>query len=186
MPTGDPFAIRTRSPQPLGHSVQLDNFTSTGPRPGCGIQGQFWLQIDVSSSSFHGTGVNARPDTAPALQTSRSRRENFMPLPSLVTTQTTRIDMALAMAILAVAHLHAVAGCAMQTRHGMPPDIAAVSADAVDFIDSSLVRVTIVGMALAALELSALHVNRVREPQIRRLTRINEPGCFVSRLDVAV
>ena len=78
---GHPAAIRTRSPQPLGHKVQKDCFTSTGPRAGCGIHGQFWLQIETSSNTFQGTGVASRPAAAPALHASRSRRVTFIAPP---------------------------------------------------------------------------------------------------------
>src|SRR3954447_1287073 len=65
--TAHPAAMRTRSPQPLGHNVQKDCFTSTGPRAACGIHGQFWLQIETSSNTFQGTGVATMPAAAPAL-----------------------------------------------------------------------------------------------------------------------
>ena len=113
-PTGQPAAVRTRTPQPFGQSVQADCFISTGTRAGCGIHGQFWLHFEVSSSIFHGTGVTMRPAAAPAPHISRSRRENFMRLPSLVTAKASDLDIVLAMAAFAVAHLHAFVRSASQ------------------------------------------------------------------------
>src|SRR5579863_7025270 len=123
--------MRTRRPHPFGHSVHADCFISTGPRAGCGIHGQFWLQIEVSSSSFQGTGVTMRPAAAPALHTSRSRRVNFMLLPSFVAPKASGFNIAAAMTIFAVAHLHPFVRGAPQPRDGMPPDVAAVALGAI-------------------------------------------------------
>jgi hypothetical protein len=74
--------MRTRMPQPAGHKVQTVCFVSTGPRGGCGIQGQFCVQIDVSPNNFHGTGVSKSPAQAPAPPMNKSRLENFIVAPS--------------------------------------------------------------------------------------------------------
>src|SRR5512133_4075812 len=125
-PTGEPPAIRTLSPHPLGHKVQTEALTSTGPCARCGIQGQFSDHLETSPSSFHGTGVNTRPAVAPAPHTSRSRRVTFMLVPSLMAPEAAGFDVALAMAVFAVVHLHAVMPFSLEpnSRNRMAPNVA--------------------------------------------------------------
>src|SRR5512140_3721136 len=131
-PTGEPPTIRTFRPHPFGHKVHSEALTSTGPCAGCGIHGQFCDQIETSPSSFHGTGVNTRPAVAPAPHTSNSRRVTFMLVPSLMATEAAGFDVALAMAVFAVAHLHAVMPFPLEpnARDRMTPNVAAVAGDA--------------------------------------------------------
>src|SRR5579872_426063 len=68
----------------------------------------------------------------------------------------------------------------------MSPDVAAVSADPIEFVGTDLVRLAVSGMAFRAGEIRALYVNRVREPYIRRLLGIHKPRSFMPRLDVVV
>src|SRR5690242_2131079 len=68
----------------------------------------------------------------------------------------------------------------------MPPNVTAVSADAIHFIDLHLIGVAVLAMALIALQTRAFHMNRVRKPNVRWLLCIDKPGNFVSRLDVEI
>jgi hypothetical protein len=52
-------------PQPPEHSVQTDRTHVTSPRCGTGVHGQFWVQIERSSVSFHGSGERAVPAAPP-------------------------------------------------------------------------------------------------------------------------
>jgi hypothetical protein len=65
-------------PQPIVHAVQCANTEVLSPRAGVGIQGQFWVQMALSSSSFQGTGVKMMPTAEPPASFSRSLREKFM------------------------------------------------------------------------------------------------------------
>ena len=58
-------------------------------------------------------------------------------------TQATDLNVMPPVTNFAVAHLHAFVPSAPQARHGMSPNIAAVSADAVHFINSHLVRLAV-------------------------------------------
>src|ERR1051326_140137 len=184
-PTGEPLAIRTLSPHPLGHKVQTEALTSTGPRAGCGIHGQFCDHIETSPSSFHGTGVNTRPAVAPAPHTSRSRRVTFMLVPSLMAPEAAGFDMALAMAVFGAAHLHAVVPLRFEpnARDRMTPDIAAVARDAVLLIDPHFVGLAVRSVTFLARQAGAPRMNRVRKPDVGRLSRINQPGNAFPGLD---
>lgn len=58
-------------------------------------------------------------------------------------TKASRLDVVAAMAAFAVAHLHALVRRTPQARNGMPPDVAAVSANAVDLVSAHLIRLAI-------------------------------------------
>src|ERR1700686_2396952 len=90
------------------------------------------------------------------------------------------------MAILAVAHLHAFVGCAAQTRDRASPDVAAVAADAVHFVDFHLIGLAICGMTFGAGESGALQMDGVREPDVGRLLCVDEPWSLVRGLDVGI
>src|SRR5208337_4641277 len=113
-------------PHPLAHKVQSDCFVSTGPRVGCGIQGQFCVQMETSPNNFHGIGVSRNPAVAPALPINKSRLENFMVAPSFVTTEAAHLDLVATMARFTVAHLHAIVRRAPKAGDGVAPYIAAV------------------------------------------------------------
>jgi len=162
-------------PQPLAHKVQKDCFVSAGPRTGCGIHGQFCVQMETSPNNFHGTGVSRSPAVAPALPINKSRLENFMVAPSFVTTEAAHLDVVAAMAVFAVAHLHAIVWSAPEARDGMTPYIAAVAADAVLFVNLRLIGFPEGSMALIAGQVGAACVYRVREPDVGRLPRRNNP-----------
>src|SRR5208283_775137 len=141
--------------------------------------------MDTSSSSFQGTGVKASPAAAPAPHAKKSRRVNFM-LSSFVTSETANFYLVPVVAVFAVAHLHAVARCPPQARHGVSPEIAAIAADPVDLVQPDLIRLPIVPVAFGAGQPPPFHMDSVREPHIGRLPRIDQPRCGRARLDVAV
>src|ERR1035437_3945330 len=142
--------------------------------------------MEVSSSNFQGTGVTSRPAAAPALHTSRSRRVTFMHLPSLMATEAAHLDVVPAVAVFAVAHPHAFVRRTPQARDRMPPDVATVTADAVHLINAHLVRLAVSRMAFRTSQTGALHMNRVRKPDVGRLPRVHQPRSLVSRFDEVV
>src|ERR1017187_460275 len=148
--------------------------------------------MEVSSSNFHGTGVTMRPAAAPApaLHISRSRRVTFICLPSLVrslmATEASDLDAVPAVAVFAIAHLHAFVRCTAQARNRMPPDVAAVSADVIYLVNPHLVRLPVSRMTFRAGQTSAFHMDRVREPNIGWLSRVHQPRSLVSGLDVVL
>ena len=186
-PTGHPAAIRTRSPHPLGHSVQdgllhLDRAARRlrNPRPvlapdrsvvqhlprhrsgqqtcrGSRAPYQQISPCDLHCSPFIGDSPGSRPRHC-AAGDNFSQSLIFMPS----------------------------CGRAPQTRHRVSPDIAAVSADAIHFVHAHLVRLAIGRMTFRARQLGPLHVDGVREPDIRRLPRIHQPRRLMSGLDIAV
>ena len=68
----------------------------------------------------------------------------------------------------------------------MSPDVAAVPADAIHFVDADAIRLAVGGMTFRAGKIGAFHVDGVREPHIRRLPCIREPGRVMPGLDIAV
>src|SRR5579871_6483729 len=88
--------------------------------------------------------------------------------------------------ILAIAHLHAFMRRSPQTGYGLPPDVAAVSADAVHLINAHPVGFAVGRMTLCAAQVGALEMNRVREKDICRLSRVHEPRRLVPLLDIGV
>ena len=90
------------------------------------------------------------------------------------------------MAVFAVAHLHAVMRRTPEPRNRVSPDVSAVPADAIYFVDSRSIRLAIGGMALGAGKPGALHMNGVGKPDIGRLLRVHKPRSLVSRLEVVV
>src|SRR5208337_1220380 len=173
-------------PQPPAHRVQKDCFVSTGPCTGWGIQGQFCVQMETSPNNFHGTGVSSSPAAAPTLPINKSRLETFIVAPSFVTTEAAHRDFVATMAVFAVAHFHAIMRGAPEARDGMPPDIAAVAADAVLLVDSRLIGFSEGSMALSTGKAGAACVDRMREPHVGWLARRDQPGCFACRLYVLV
>src|SRR5512135_3402891 len=104
------------------------------PLGGRCIQGQFCVQMAVSSSTFHGTGVNRKPAAEPPTNFKISRREIFMTLSGVQSFVT--CDAAIGAPLLGVApdaivHLHPLPGLRAQSGDRPPPDVPAVSADAV-------------------------------------------------------
>ncbi|HET7209703.1 MAG TPA: hypothetical protein VFI95_24235 [Terriglobales bacterium] len=96
------------------------------------------------------------------------------------------LDVVPAMAILAVGHLHALMLSKANAKNRTTPDVPAVSADSVLFVDSHLVGLTIGGMAISTSQATPLSVDRMRKPDVRRLFRVDQPWHFLSRLDVVV
>ena len=152
-PYGPPAAIRTRIPHPWGHKVQNDCFISTGPRAGWGIHPQFWLQMETSSSSFHGTGVTSRPAVAGRAPQQISSCE-LHASPLLMATEAADLNVVPAMAVFTVAHLHALVRRPSHARDRVPPDIAAIPADPVLRINSHLVRLAIRRVAFVQARLA--------------------------------
>ena len=66
------------------------------------------------------------------------------PFNSFMATEAAHLDVVPAVAVFAVAHLHAVVGRAPQPRDGMSPDIAAVPADAIHLVNPYLIGFAIV------------------------------------------
>ena len=62
----------------------------------------------------------------------------------------------------------------------MAPDIAAVAADAVLFVNSRLVRFPEGSVAVLAGQAGAAGVDGMGEPDVGGLPRIDQPRCFVS------
>lgn len=89
--------------------------------------------------------------------------------------EASHLNVTLVVAIFAVTHRSAVVGSAPQTGDGMTPDVAAVAADAVLFVNPFFVRCAKRAVAIGAGQSRALHVNRVREPYVCRLARIDQP-----------
>src|ERR1700739_1994175 len=178
--------MRTRMPQPEGHSVQKEYFVPTAACTGWGIHGQFCVQMDTSPSSLHGTGVSRSPAVAPALPISKSRLETFIVAPSLMTTEAAHLDMVAAMAIFTVAHLHAVMRSTSQTRDGMAPNIRALPADPVLFVNSLLIGFPEGSVAITARQARKACVDGMREPHIVRLPVIDQPRRLARRFYVLV
>ena len=63
--------------------------------------------------------------------------------PLLVATEAAHLDVVTAVAVFAVAHLHAFMRRTPQPRNGMSPDVAAVSTDPVQLVHTHLVRLAI-------------------------------------------
>jgi hypothetical protein len=72
---------RAFTPQPAAHSVHAVYLTFSSPRDGTGVHDQFWLQMETSSATFHGTGVKGRAAAAPPAIVSRFRRDVFIVIP---------------------------------------------------------------------------------------------------------
>jgi len=85
-----------------GHVIQWIDLSFTG-------SGRFLRGGMVSCMTKIALLVNAIPAAIPAPPMNKSRLENVMVAPSLVTTEAADFDMTAAVAILAVSHLHAVA-----------------------------------------------------------------------------
>src|ERR1019366_7329159 len=168
-PTAQFAAMRTRRPQPPSHNVQTEYFVTTGPCAGCGIQGKFCVQMETSLKSFHGTGVSTSPAMAPAPPINKSRLLSFIVAPSLMTTEAAHLDVAAAVAVFAVAHRHAIVRSAPEAGDRMARYIPAVAADAVLLVDSRLVRLPEVSVAVPAGQTGAARVDRMREPDVGRL-----------------
>ena len=110
-----------------------DCFTSTGPRVGCGIHGQFWLQMEAVIQQLPGHRRNhetRRRSRAPYQQISSC---DLHASPLLMATEAAHFNVVPPVAVFAVAHLHALVRRTPQPRHRMSPNVAAVSADAVHF-----------------------------------------------------
>jgi hypothetical protein len=122
----------------------------------------------------------------PAPPMNKSRLETFMIAPLLMATEAANLDMAATMAAFAIRHLHAIVRCAPEPGNGMAPNVAAVAADAVLFVNSRVIGFAVISMALRARQTCPARVNRVREPNVRGLARVNQPGRFLSLLHVLV
>jgi hypothetical protein len=142
--------------------------------------------METSPNTFHGTGVSKSPAAAPLVPISKSLLETFIVAPSFMTTEATNLDMMTAVAIFAVAHLHAVMGSAPEARDGVTPNIAAVAANAVLLINSRLIRFPEVSMAITTGEASQPGVGGVREPDIFWLPPVHQPGNFPPALYVVI
>jgi hypothetical protein len=59
----------------MAHAV---NLVVMSPRSGLGMIDQFCVQIDKSSSAFHGIGVKKNPNAEPPASFSKSRRVKFI------------------------------------------------------------------------------------------------------------
>jgi hypothetical protein len=90
--------------------------------------------------------------------------------------EASQFKVTLVVAVFAVTHSPAVVGSAPETGDGMTPDVAAIAADAVLFVDSFFVGSAESTMAIGASEPGPLHVNGVRKPDIGGLARVDEPG----------
>jgi hypothetical protein len=78
-----------------------------------------------------------------------------------MTPETPNLDLVLAVAFFAIAHLHAIVWRTAQSRNGVSPNVATVTADAVDFVKLHLIRLAVGRMAFSAREPGSLHVDRV-------------------------
>ena len=68
----------------------------------------------------------------------------------------------------------------------MTPYIAAVAADAVLLVNSRLIGFPECSVAFSAGQAGAARVDGMREPDVGRLSRRDQPRCFASRLYVVV
>jgi hypothetical protein len=68
----------TDIPQPPGHSVQAERTRLISPLGGIGIQGQFWLQMEISSVTFQGKGDSAVPAAPPRMNAKKLLRSTFI------------------------------------------------------------------------------------------------------------
>jgi len=89
--------------------------------------------------------------------------------------EASHLNVALVVAIFAVTHGSSVVGSAAQAGDGVTPNVAAVTADAVLFVKAFFVRGAERAMAVSTSESRALHMNGVREPDIRGLARVDQP-----------
>ncbi len=74
--------LLTRIPQPPGQSVQVEVTKVRSPRGGTGVHGQFWVQMEMSSVSFQGSGESVEPAAPPTMNARKLRRSIFI-YPSL-------------------------------------------------------------------------------------------------------
>jgi hypothetical protein len=89
--------------------------------------------------------------------------------------EASHLDATLVVAIFAVAHGPAVVGSAPETGDGVTPDVAAIAADAVLFVNPFFVGSAQRAMAIGASEPGPLHVDGVRKPDVGGLARVDEP-----------
>ena len=100
--------------------------------------------------------------------------------------EASHLNVALVVAIFAVTHGPSVMGSAAQAGDGVTPNVAAVTADAVLFVNPFFIGCAKRAMAVGASEPCALHVNGVGEPDVGGLARVDEPGRGALRLQVCV
>jgi hypothetical protein len=92
-----------------------------------------------------------------------------------MTTEAANLDLVATVATLAVGHLHAIVWSAPEARNGMPPNVTAVTADAVLFVNSCLIGIAVVSVAIRAGQARAASVNRVGEKDVCGLLGIDQP-----------
>ena len=84
--------------------------------------------------------------------------------------EASHLNVTLVVATFAVTHGPSVMGSAAQAGDGVTPNVAAVTADAVLFVNSFFVGSAERAMAIGASESGSLHVNGVREPDVGGLS----------------
>lgn len=101
--------------------------------------------------------------------------------------EASHLNVTLVVAIFAVTHGPSVVGSAPNTGDGVTPNIAAVAADTVLFVNSFFIRSAKSAMAIGTSQPRAFDVNGVGEPDVGGLAGIHEPGrgglCFQINVD---
>src|ERR1700739_961480 len=101
-----------------------------------------------------------------------------------MTAEATHFDGVPAMAAFAIGHLHTFVWSAPKARDGMAPNVAAVTADAVLFVNSRLIRFAVASVTIGAIQPGAVRVTGMRKPHMGGLPGIHQPRCFLRRFQV--